>query len=192
MHSRAFAFPLDSARLERFHGVVDKHRRLVGRSLLRSGVRAADLDDAVQEVLVVAARRLDDVEPARERAFLLGTVARVASTLRRTRRRHPEDPTEALDDHAAESPNPEELNGAHSAEGLLRGLLDGLRSESRTVLLLAELEELPRRDVARRLGIPLGTVNSRLRRARAELRVAAVRLQARTRFTRTAALSLAP
>jgi RNA polymerase sigma-70 factor (ECF subfamily) len=103
---------------------------------------------------------------------------------KRTRRRHPEDPTEALDEQPGTSLDPEALSAPFVAEDLVRDLLARLGTESRAVIMLAELEELPLRDVAMRLGIPLGTVNSRLRRARAELRGAVVRMHARDRGPR--------
>lgn len=181
---RVALFPCERLELERFHAIVHEHQALVERRLRRLGVPDADLDDAVQDVFVVVARRLDDVERLRERAFVLGTVARVASMRKRTRRRHPEDPTEALDEQPGTSLDPEALNAAFVAEDLVHDLLTRLRAESRAVLTLAELEELPLRDVAARLGIPLGTVNSRLRRARAELRGAVVRMRARERGPR--------
>jgi RNA polymerase sigma-70 factor (ECF subfamily) len=177
-------FPCEPRQLERFHGIVHQHQPLVERRLRRLGVPDSDVDDAVQDVFVVVARRLDDVELTRERAFVLGTAARVASMRKRTRRRHPEDPTETLDEQPGTSLDPEELSRAFVAEDLVRDLLARLRTESRAVIMLAELEELPLRDVAARLGIPLGTVNSRLRRARAELRGAAVRMRARERGPR--------
>jgi RNA polymerase sigma-70 factor (ECF subfamily) len=181
---RASIFPCEPQKLERFQCIVHEHQPLVERRLRRLGVPDADVDDAVQDVFVVLARRLDDVECERERAFVLGTVARVASMRQRTRRRHPEDLTEALDEQPGTSLDPEALDAAFVAEELVRGLLARLRTESRAVIMLAELEELPLRDVALRLGIPLGTVNSRLRRARAELRGAAVRMRARERGPR--------
>jgi RNA polymerase sigma-70 factor (ECF subfamily) len=183
---RVAVFPCEPQKLERFCGIVHQQKPLVERRLRRLGVPDADVDDAVQDVFVVLARRLDDVERERERAFVLGTVARVASMRKRTRRRHPEEPSEALDEQPATSVDPEALDAALLAEDLVHGLLARLRTESRAVIMLAELEELPLRDVAARLGIPLGTVNSRLRRARAELRGAVVRMRARERGPRPA------
>lgn len=182
----AWVFPRDSASLGRLRGLVREHERLVGRSLRRMGVPARDVDDAAQEVFVVAARRLGEVAKERERAFLLGTASRVASTRKRTARRHPEDPADWLDDRSAAHPNPEELFRLRHAESQLWKLLGAMERDTRDVLLLAELEELPLRDVADELGIPLGTVNSRLRRARNEFRAALKRVMARDAFVRRA------
>ena len=75
----------ESARLR---GIVRAHFEVMWRLLRRLGVPAADLDDAVQEVILVLARKLDQVEPHSERAFVLSTAYRVASTVRRTPRKY--------------------------------------------------------------------------------------------------------
>ncbi len=72
-------------RSRRFRALVDRHFEFVWRSVRRLGVPPGDADDAAQEVFVVAARKLDALEPERERSFLFGTAVRVASTRRRTR-----------------------------------------------------------------------------------------------------------
>jgi len=176
------AFPCDPVRLGRLRALVREHQTSISRCLLRLGVPASDVDDATQEVLVVAARRLDAVRVDCERAFLLGTASRVASTSRRTRRRRREQPTAPLDDFAWPGRDPEQHCDHAFDRSLLMSALGGLAESERTVLVLCELEELPLRDVAERLGIPLGTVSSRLRRARAELRAAGARLEAQARF----------
>jgi RNA polymerase sigma-70 factor (ECF subfamily) len=76
---------------------------------------------------------------------------------------------------------------AAAVRPLLSSLLAELCDETRTVFLLAELEELPAPEIARELAIPLGTVGSRLRRARADLRQAVKRLNAREAFAWNAA-----
>ena len=150
---------------ERFRALVDAHFEFVWRSVRRLGVPTADADDAAQEVFVVAARKLGSVETGREKAFLFGTAVRVASTRRRTRRRHPEDPAETLDarPHEGEA-SPEERVELAEARTLLQSILDGMLDEQRAVFVLAELEETPVREIAELLELPRGTVNSRLRR----------------------------
>jgi RNA polymerase sigma-70 factor, ECF subfamily len=158
------------------------HFDLVLRRLRRLGVPASDLDDAAQDVFVVAARRIDDLLVDCERAFLLGTAARVASTRRRTARRHRQDVTESLEEHHAEPSALDPHAELVLARPLLRGLLSGLSDDTRAVFVLAEVEELAAPEIAERLAIPIGTVGSRLRRARNELRGAAKRLSAREAF----------
>jgi RNA polymerase sigma-70 factor (ECF subfamily) len=176
------AFPKDRARLQRFETVLEEHFDFVWRSLRRLGVPVADLDDAAQEVFVVAARRLDDFRKDRERAFLFGTATRVASTRRRGLRRHPEDATDEIDERATDELDPEELSELRLARPLLQEILDGMPDDVRAVFMLAELEELPTREIAELLEIPIGTVSSRLRGAREEFQAAVKRLAARQAF----------
>jgi RNA polymerase sigma-70 factor (ECF subfamily) len=175
-------FPTDPTRLQRLSAVVRKHRELVERSLRRFGVPVADLDDAAQEVLIVAARRLDDFGESFERPFLVGTATRVASTRRRGARRRREEATGSLDDCIAPALDPERQSELALARPALRRILSTLSRETRIVFLLSELEELSAGDIAARLAIPVGTVGSRLRRARQEVRSAAKRLEAKERF----------
>lgn len=172
------------AREARFRGLVERHYDFVWRSLRRLGVPAADVDDAAQEVFIVAARRLDDFTEDRERAFLFGTASRVCSTRRRTARRHPEQPSDAVDEQLHADLDPEALAELAQARPLLQGLLEELDTEFRSVFILAELEELAVRDIAGVLGIPEGTVASRLRTARARFKEGIKRLEAKNSFAR--------
>src|SRR5690349_16980507 len=81
-----------SDRERRLGAMVSEHFDLVWRVLRRLGASAADADDAVQEVFLVAARRLDAIVVGRERAFLIGVTTRVFSSQRRSARRRREEP----------------------------------------------------------------------------------------------------
>jgi RNA polymerase sigma-70 factor (ECF subfamily) len=176
------AFPQGRAREARFRELVGRHFEFVWRSLRRLGVPPADVDDAAQEVFVVAARRLDDFAAERERAFLFGTSARVAAGRRRSARRHPEELAAALDERPAVELDPEELAVLSQARPLLQELLDGMPDELRTAFVLSEIEELPLREIASLLEVPQGTVSSRLRAAREKFREGVRRLRARDAF----------
>jgi len=176
------AFPLGPARETRFRALVGRHFEFVWRSLRRLGVLARDVDDAAQEVFLVAARRLEDFTPERERAFLFGTAMRVASARRRTARRHPEELDAASDEHARNELDPEELAELSRARPLLQEILDGMSEELRAVFILAEVEELGVREIADLLGVPQGTVSSRLRAARERFHAGVKRLHARAAF----------
>jgi len=156
--------------------MIDRHSAFVARSLRRFGVRVADLDDAAQDVFVVVARRLDDVANDGERAFLFGIARRVASDRRRSARRHPEQPTDGIDDQAGDAPDPEQLLELKLMRSLLDEALGAMSGGVRSVFVLSELRELSGREVALRLAIPEGTVRSRLRAGRDLVREAARRL----------------
>jgi RNA polymerase sigma-70 factor (ECF subfamily) len=76
------------------------------------------------------------------------------------------DDDQALDEAASVDPIPETL----THEGLLAAL-EALPSEYREVVLLADVEEFAYREIAEILKVPVGTVMSRLSRARKQLRI---------------------
>jgi RNA polymerase sigma-70 factor (ECF subfamily) len=167
----------------RIEALFTAHYDRVWRTLRRLGLPSGEADDAAQEVFMVALRRLDDIDPARARAFLSGVAVRVAADHRRHARRHPELPTEdvVLALRADPGPDVDERMDAARRRARLDALLDTLDDELRQVIVLHELEALTMAEIAAALELPPGTVASRLRRARERLEAAAARLAARTR-----------
>ncbi len=171
----------------RLTALMQQHFDLVWRSLRRFGLSGADADDAAQEVFLIASRKLDSIASGSERAFLFGTALKVASTRRRTLRRRPELADAELDDHDEPSaPGPERLTQLSQARELLQAVLDDMSLELKAPFVLFELEEQSVPQIAELLGLPLGTVSSRLRAARAEFQAAVRRLQAREAFAERA------
>lgn len=170
---------IDSARLTR---VAQEHLDFVWRCLRRFGVPAADADDAAQQVFLVAADKLSDVPVERERAFLFATAARIAANARRSIRRRqsaydslsqaPEEPTVSQD----------ELSDQLRARALLDQVMADMPDDLREVFVLFEIEEISIQDIATTLEIPIGTVGSRLRRARQAFQQAVTRHRARIGF----------
>ena len=107
------------------------------------------------------------------RAWLFQIVLRVASDARRHRRRHPVDPDggAAQDRESIEAPQAAELD-RREALGRLDRALRTIEVGRRAVLVLHEIEEMTAPEISEILGIPLNTVYSRLRVARAELEAA--------------------
>lgn len=170
---------IDSARLTR---VAQEHLDFVWRCLRRFGVPAADADDAAQQVFLVAADKLADVPVERERAFLFATAARIAANARRSIRRRqsaydslsqaPEEPSASQD----------ELSDQLRARALLDQVMADMPDDLREVFVLFEIEEISIQDIATTLEIPIGTVGSRLRRARQAFQQAVTRHRARIGF----------
>jgi RNA polymerase sigma-70 factor, ECF subfamily len=164
----------DEARLR---AMVGEHFDFIWRSLRRLGLPEAEADDATQRVFVVASRRLGDIAPGSERAFLFHTAVRVGCSERRTiaRRR------EVMSDEAIESevtaPPPDELLDQRRARDMLERALASMDLELRVAFVLFELEGLTLAEIARTIGIPRGTAASRLRRAREEFSRVLKRLQ---------------
>jgi RNA polymerase sigma-70 factor (ECF subfamily) len=152
---------------ERLAGLLQAHFRLVWRTLRRLGLLPDAADDAAQEVFLIAAARLTEIEPDKERAFLIGTAYRVAANARRKEERRPERGEPLDPERAAHSnPDPEELVERKRWRELLDVVLDRMPLDLRTVFVLFELEGLSSPEIAAALSVPLGTVASRLRRAR--------------------------
>lgn len=168
----------------RLREIVDTNFDFIWRSLRRLGVSAVDSDDGAQRVFVVAARRLREIEAGRERAFLFGTACLVAREIRRASARRPEVLNEHADgeDIADAAPDPEQCADRKQTRALLDDVLDALPMDARTVFVLFEMEELNVPEIATLLEVPIGTVASRLRRARELFRAGAARLRARTEF----------
>jgi RNA polymerase sigma-70 factor (ECF subfamily) len=158
--------PNQDASGDRLHALLTDNHGFVWRSLRRLGVSDNDADDASQQVFLVAHRRLHDIAPASERAFLFQTVLRVAADWRRAHKRRYEQPGDALLDVPDGAANPEELLDQRRARALLDKALQGMPMELRAVFVLFELEELTMLEIATLSRIPQGTVASRLRRAR--------------------------
>jgi RNA polymerase sigma-70 factor, ECF subfamily len=152
----------------------------VWRFLRRLGFTPADADDAAQEIFVIAAKKIDHIEEGRERAFLYGIAVRLANRHRRNRARHNEKQTPSADIDAFESarPNADELLDQKEARALLDRILDSMSQDLRTTFTLFELEEMTMIEIAAVTDTPMGTVASRLRRAREHFQAAVRRYQA--------------
>jgi len=154
----------DEGRLTR---VVSEHFDVLWRFLRRLGIPEADVDDAVQEVILVLARKLEHVHPGAERSFVLNIALRVASGMRRQAKRRNEVDESSLADMPSQAPDPEASADSARLRVLLNRVLRALPVELSAVLVLYELEDFTMAEIARALDLPPGTVASRLRRARA-------------------------
>ncbi len=153
------------ARDQRLRRLVDAHYDAVWRVLRRLGVPSHEADDAAQRVFLVTARRLDEIEPARECGYIMGIAVRTASETRRALRRRREDATDGAE-WPDLSDSPEALLDQKRARDLLDAIVGAMPLELRTVFVLRELEGLTLPEIAAIEGLPLGTATSRLRRAR--------------------------
>lgn len=155
--------PAHSSRLS---GLVHEHLDFVWRSLRRFGVREADVDDATQRVFLVANEKLARIEDGREKAFLIGTAARIAAHVRRAYKRRDAAEVRFSAAPPPSVPDPEELTQRREDRELLDRVLDRMPEELRAVFVLFELEELSVDEIARLLTLPRGTAATRLRRSR--------------------------
>ena len=162
--------------------IYAQHGPFLWRCLSRAGVPDGDLPDALQEVLLVVHRRLDSFDGSCQlTTWLFGICLRVAATARRSQRRRREemiDPSKR-EHRLVETGNPEEHALAQDARRRLDAALEQLDPEKRAVLVMFELEGLACAEIAGLLGVPKGTVFSRLASARQTFLLALQRLEER-------------
>lgn len=157
----------------RVRAMFDAHHQLVWRSLRRYGLDPDASADVTQQAFVVALERVADIWPGSERAFLIGAALRIARSLRRSTARYQLDP--GLEERLVQTgPHPEKsASTLELLDRVLAQLDDGLVE----VFVLFDIEGMSGPELARALGIPTGTVASRVRRAREAFRAAAARLE---------------
>ncbi|HEX4511458.1 MAG TPA: sigma-70 family RNA polymerase sigma factor [Burkholderiaceae bacterium] len=135
---------------------------------------AHDAEDVVQDAMVRALRHFDGLRGSDGRPWLLAIVRNAAWAWLRQKRPH--ETTELTDEVletqlAQHGPdlNPETLAMRRRERQVLDAAIAGLPLVFREALILRELEDLAYREIAQVLDVPLGTVMSRLARARAML-----------------------
>jgi RNA polymerase sigma-70 factor (ECF subfamily) len=168
----ASAQPARTERDVAFAALVDRHARFLYRvafGLLRN---SEDAEDAVQETFLKLYRNdawqaMDD-----EKAFLARAVWRSGldrlSTPGAKAMKNAADVTEM--DIASEAASPEESALGAAARTLMKSLIEALPEPLRQPLVLSAVEGMRSHEVAVVLGIPEGTVRTRVMRAKAELR----------------------
>jgi RNA polymerase sigma-70 factor (ECF subfamily) len=167
-------------RVPELTALYEGHVDFVWRTLRRYGVPDCSLEDAVQDVFVVAYDKLGRFEGRSSlKTWIFGIARRIARDHRRGGRASSlaSDHLEALVDTAG--------SGAASFEQLelarmLEHALSGIDPDKREAFILVDIEELTIAEAARALGANPNTVYSRLRAARAEIE----RVVARSRADR--------
>jgi RNA polymerase sigma-70 factor (ECF subfamily) len=154
----------------RLRGLVDLHIDFVARVLRNSGTPHAEIDDEVQRTFIVAARRLDDIRPGAEKSFLFRIAFNLAAHARRTAARRREVSADQAPEQVERFATPEALTDQKRMRELLDSVLEKMEEPLRAAFVLHEFEEMSTAEIADALGIPRGTVASRLRRARVEFR----------------------
>lgn len=151
-------------RAERFRAIMLPHLDAaysLARFLTRDPVAA---DDVVQQAFLNAFRGFDGWRGGASKAWLLAIVRNCF--LAGCRERGEVVPIEDAEAVAQDDPTPEEiLIGRHEA-AQLRLEIEALPATFREILVLRELEELSYREIATIVDVPIGTVMSRLARAR--------------------------
>jgi RNA polymerase sigma-70 factor, ECF subfamily len=144
------------------------HGARLASLLERLGVARADIDDVKQCTWLTVSRCLDRIQPGSELPFLLAVARRQAGHVRRSYRRRSEVAQAEFDEFVATAPAIDDWVCRRQQWELARAAMQEMDDSLRAVLLLFEVDDVSAKDVAALLDIPVGTVKSRLRRARAE------------------------
>jgi len=160
---------------ETFEKLALEHLDAVWRMAMQLARREADAADLVQDTYARALRAADRFEERAGgmRAWLFRILHNVFFTELERRRRRPV-PTESVSDRISDEPGPDSPEPAWDLASLdwehvderLKSAIDGLRPEYRVTLLLWAVEGLRYREIAEVTEVPIGTVMSRLHRAR--------------------------
>jgi RNA polymerase sigma factor (sigma-70 family) len=133
-------------------------------------------DDVVQEAALRAFRGFDALRSSDAKAWLLAIVRNCHVTALKQQQRHAFESLPEEHDAAAGSamiattPDPESASIRRDDERTLDRLIAALPEEHREVLILREIEDMSYREIASVTNVPIGTVMSRLARARAALK----------------------
>ena len=140
----------------------------VARGILRN---TADAEDVAQEALLRAYRRFDRLRDRnRFRAWLVRIAFRLAlDRLRSGKRRELRDTLWSQPEHQPRAATAEDLAASNEFRAHLENALAELPKKLRLVLLLAAMEGHAIEEIASILGIPAGTVKSRIFLARKQL-----------------------
>lgn len=151
--------------------IYGERAEFVWLTLQRLGVRDADLEDLAHDVFLIAHRKLGTFDgSSRVTTWLFGICLRVAANYRRRAHVRLESPMGRAESYESfadgREPEPEEILGMREARRRLAVVLDGLDLAKRAVFVMFEIEGLSCAEIATQMGVPLGTVYSRLHAAR--------------------------
>lgn len=157
---------------ELFNALYREHFDFVFRNLRRLGVAEAAIDDALQDVYLVALRRIAEFrEGTHAKAWLFAIVLRVAGNWRRSQRRRGDREGRVPlteEDVEVSSLGPFEQTAQQEARRILHAFLERLDGNRRAAFVMSELEQMTAPEIAEALSANLNTVYSWVRAARGE------------------------
>ncbi len=152
-----------------FARLVEKYQRPLYAMLRRLVRQHEDADDLLQECFLRAFQHLEEFEVSRPFYPWLYRIA-LNLALSSMRRRKWQLPMESLDLLSSGEEDPEKSIAASEFHVALERAIAKLPAEQRTILLLRTREDMSYQELSQTLGIEVGTVMSRLARAREKLR----------------------
>jgi len=161
-----------------FAELVRRHKDPITNYLYRYTGDYRTAEDLAQEAFLRVFRKIPEYNALAKFSTWLYTIAtNLAKDEFKRRSRHPAVPLEVqppgantsqilVNAPAAATPAPDDASEREEIQALVRSVLDGLDAESKEILLLREVQGLAYEEIAGILNVPLGTVKSRISRAR--------------------------
>ena len=166
--------------LEAFNRLVLSYQEMVYNQAFRIMGERDIAEDATQDAFISAYRHLPTYRGGLFKAWLLRIVTNICYDEIRRRKRKPTTPLEPMDDNQEEieSPSwlsdpgesPEETTERLELSSVIQQCLNNLPIEFREVVILVDIQEMDYAEAAGVIRIPVGTVKSRLARARVRMR----------------------
>jgi RNA polymerase sigma factor (sigma-70 family) len=166
--------------LDSFNTLVLNYQDIVFHTALRILGEEDPAEDAAQEAFISAFRSIASFRGGSFKAWLMRTVTNACYDELRRQKRRPTTPLEPdnYDGEEMDSPRwladpamtPSERAEADELEHAVQHCLDALPTDFKTVVVLADIQGLDYSEVAAAARVPLGTIKSRLARARLRLR----------------------
>jgi RNA polymerase sigma-70 factor, ECF subfamily len=165
--------PMSAAMRSHWERLYVAHHEVIWRTLRRMGYGADAAAEATQNAFLISLQRWHDVRPGKEKSFLFSTAILGAKTAARKNRRLELGDEPDLPDAGVAARH---LDRRQQALEILDRILAEMDEELVVIFALYEIEEWTSPEIAEILDIPLGTVASRLRRARERFQALATRL----------------
>jgi RNA polymerase sigma-70 factor (ECF subfamily) len=166
--------------LDSFNHLVLAYQDMVYNQAYRMIGEEESADDATQNAFISAYKHLGSFRGGSFKAWLLRIVTNACYDELRRRKRRPTIPLEPLDDagEEVESPNwmvdpadrPEEQVQRMELQNAIQHCLDNLPDDFRSAVVMVDVQGLDYSEAAESIGTPIGTIKSRLARARLRLR----------------------
>ncbi len=162
--------------LEAFNSLVIAYQNIAYNAAFRILGNYHDASDVVQEAFIKAFRGIGKFKGGSFKTWLLRIVTNACKDALRASKRRPTSPLyprEVEPDRVAlltEKENPENYAEKQELARLIQQALDSLPFDQKAVIVLSDLEGLNYQEISEVLGIPLGTVKSRLSRARVRVK----------------------
>ncbi len=181
MDELALALSAQQGDLNAFNRLVLEYQELAFNVAYRMLGDPDQASDATQNAFIAAYRHLSGYRGGSFKSWVMRIVTNTCYDELRRQKRRPTTPLEPVTDDGEEeiespewlkddNPSPEALLESDELQNAIQKCLQGLKKDFRLVVVLVDIQGMDYQEVSDNTGIPLGTIKSRLARARGKLR----------------------